>query len=435
MAMGQPETFANATSLWIEASALDDLILLLKGEGFTVVGPRLDQGAIVYGEIERASDLPRGWSDHQEPGKYRVEQSGGEAFFEYNVGPHSWKQFFFPPRLTIEQASRDEDGGWSFSRPDPSDERYALLGVRACELAAIGVQDRVMMEGSFVDPEYAARRQSALIIAVNCTVAASTCFCTSMGSGPRCQAGFDLALTETEDGFVVEVGSEAGWKVAEQLEHSEASSDQLASADRLRRRAEDQISKAMNNDGIRDLLLNNLNHPHWDKVAARCLSCTNCTMVCPTCFCSTVHDVSELAGDEIERVRQWDSCFNLEFGYTAGGTVRNSIRNRYRQWLTHKLASWHDQFDSSGCVGCGRCITWCPVGIDLTEEVEAIRKQPAKRRELPLPARQPDACVVRGEVAAGESDQRASSSNPGQSRRDSPIGDGRTVDDGGPDCE
>jgi Fe-S-cluster-containing hydrogenase component 2 len=428
--MGQQETFANAAPLWMEASELDHLILLLKGEGFTVVGPRLDQGAIVYGEIERASDLPRGWSDDQEPGKYRLEQTGGEAFFEYNVGPQSWKQFFFPPRLTVEQARRQADGGWTFSRPDPSDERFALLGVRACELAAIGVQDRVMMHGPFVDTEYAARRESALIIAVNCTVAAETCFCTSMGSGPRCQAGFDLALTETEDGFVVEVGSDAGRNLTEQLEHCEASSDQLDSADRLRRRAEDQISKAMNTEGIRDLLLNNLNHPQWDKVAARCLSCTNCTMVCPTCFCSTVNDVSELAGDKIERVRQWDSCFNLEFGYTAGGTVRNSIRNRYRQWLTHKLASWHDQFDTSGCVGCGRCITWCPVGIDLTEEVDAIRQQPAKRRELPLPQRQPDACVVRADVAAIGSDQRRSLSEPGQSRGDSPIGDRGLGDEG-----
>ena len=437
MAMSRQETLANAASLWLERSTLDELIRLLRGEGFTVVGPRLDQGAIVYGEIERASDLPRGWTDDQKPGKYRLENSGGEAYFEYNVGPHSWKQFFFPPRLAVERAKREENGGWTFSRPEPSDERYALLGVRACELAAIAVQDRVMMNGPYVDREYAARRESALIIAVNCTVAAETCFCTSMGSGPRCQADFDLALTETEEGFVLEVGTEAGWEIAARLEHCEASPDQLASADRLRHRAEDQISKEMSNDGIRDLLLNNLNHPHWDKVAARCLSCTNCTMVCPTCFCSTVNDVSELAGDEVERVRQWDSCFNLEFGYTAGGTVRNSIRNRYRQWLTHKLASWHDQFDTSGCVGCGRCITWCPVGIDLTEEVEAIRQQPAKRREVPLPQPRPDACVVPGEVAADQSnrprsvdgaidDRRKGASDSAEAQQDASSADGGT---------
>ena len=288
-----------------------------------------------------------------------------------------------------------------------------------------------------MDREYAARRESALIIAVNCTVAGETCFCTSMGSGPRCRRGFDLALTETEEGFVFEVGSEAGWEVAERLEHREASPDQLASADRLRHRAEDQISKEMNTEGIRDLLLKNLDHPHWDQVATRCFSCTNCTMVCPTCFCSSVNDVSELAGDQVERVRTWDSCFNVEFAYTAGGTVRNSIRSRYRQWLTHKLASWHDQFDTSGCVGCGRCITWCPVGIDLTEEVEAIRQQPAKRRELPLPQLQPAACAVPGEVAVEATkhprsvdptidDQRRGPSDSEETQRDASIGDGGT---------
>ena len=251
-----------------------------------------------------------------------------------------------------------------------------------------------MMEGPYVDREYAARRQSALIIAVNCTVAAETCFCTSMETGPCCRSGFDLALTETEKGFVIEVGTERGRDLVDQLHHQPASADMIDDADRLRRRAEEQISKHLNTEGVRDLLLQNLDHPHWDKVASRCLSCANCTMVCPTCFCSSVGEVSDLTGDEVDRVRTWDSCFNLEFGYTAGGTARNSIRSRYRQWLTHKLASWHDQFDSSGCVGCGRCVTWCPVGIDLTEEVAAIREPATQRRAVPPPKPTPGACVV-----------------------------------------
>jgi ferredoxin len=255
-----------------------------------------------------------------------------------------------------------------------------------------------MMEGPYVDPEYVARRTSALIIAVNCTVAATTCFCTSMDTGPRCGAGFDLALTETEDGFVLEIGSEAGRVIATQLTDRPASDETLAEAERLRGRAESQISKRLDTVGIRDLLLGNLDHPHWDKVAARCLSCANCTMVCPTCFCSTVNDVSDLSGHEVERQRTWDSCFNLDFAYSSGGTARNSIRSRYRQWLTHKLASWHDQFDSSGCVGCGRCITWCPVGIDLTVEVDAIRQPVSQRRTLPIAKPKAAACKVPAEA-------------------------------------
>lgn len=123
-------------------------------------------------------------------------------------------------------------------------------------------------------------------------------------------------------------------------------------------------------------------------------------MVCPTCFCSSVHDVADLSGDNVERIRQWDSCFNLDFSYTKGGTVRDNTRSRYRQWLTHKLASWQDQFDSLGCVGCGRCITWCPVGIDLTEEVQAIRVKPTSKRTLSTPVEPAIAtCVVKDEDA------------------------------------
>ena len=128
--------------------------------------------------------------------------------------------------------------------------------------------------------------------------------------------------------------------------------------------------------GIRDLLAANLEHPRWDDVAERCLSCTNCTMVCPTCFCSTVEDVTDLTGTTAERWQRWDSCFSLDHASVHGTSVRPTVRSRYRQWLTHKLGTWHDQFGESGCVGCGRCITWCPVGIDLTEEVRAIRADP-----------------------------------------------------------
>jgi len=255
--------------------------------------------------------------------------------------------------------------------------RYAFLGVRACELAAIRVQDRVFLEGAYVDPIYRERRQNCFIIAVNCTQAASTCFCTSMNTGPRCQSGFDLALTELPSGFIVESGTPEGLAILEQLPTREPTADDLSAAETGRQRAVDQIQRTLNTDGIRDLLLSNLNHSRWEEVGTRCLSCTNCTMVCPTCFCSSVNEVSDLAGDHVERERVWDSCFNIDFSSMNGAPVRNTVPSRYRQWLTHKLAGWHDQFGSSGCVGCGRCITWCPVGIDLTEEVAAIRGEGA----------------------------------------------------------
>ena len=378
-------TNANADSEvdFIEKFELNRLISLLRESGYCVVGPKIEQNAIVYAELESAADLPLGWSDVQEPGIYRLRRTDTESYFAYNLGPHSWKQFLFPPRITVATADRTEEG-WRMESAKDDLRKYAFLGVRACELRAIAVQDRIFMGGSYIDPVYQKRREAAFIIAVNCTQAAKTCFCTSMDSGPRCSNGYDLALTEITNGFEIEIGSEAGAVVLQRLAHRPITNAESAIACNERNQAVAQISKHMSTEGIRDLLLKNLEHPRWDQMAESCLSCANCTMVCPTCFCSSVTEVADLQGDHVERQRTWDSCFNLDFSYIAGGIVRNDRRSRYRQWLTHKLASWHDQFDSSGCVGCGRCITWCPVGIDLTEEVAAIRNEPCESRTLPV---------------------------------------------------
>jgi ferredoxin len=352
---------------------LQKLLDVLLGCGYRVVGPTISQGAIVYDELHSIDQLPRGWTDEQSGGHYRLKRRDDDALFGYVVGPHSWKRYLFPPRATVATADRTDDG-WDL-RDAPRDEpAYAFLGVRACELAAMAVQDRTFIHGPYVDPIYQQRRQRAFIVAVNCTQAASTCFCTSMNTGPRCSAGFDLALTELTDHFTVEIGTQRGAEILDQLPTSRATRQRLSEAEAARAQAVAQITRQLDTTDIRDLLLGNLEHPRWSEVAARCLSCTNCTMVCPTCFCSSVTDVADLDASHVERVRQWDTCFNWDFSYLNGGVVRDTIRARYRQWLTHKLASWIDQFDVSGCVGCGRCITWCPVGIDLTEEVAAIRK-------------------------------------------------------------
>jgi ferredoxin len=358
---------------WLAKDALQSLLDALIERGYVVVGPTIDQEAIVYDRIASVDDLPRGWTDVQGPGTYRLARRNDDSLFGYVVGPHSWKRFLFPAAAIVASADRTADG-WKMASPPDDAPKYAFLGVRACELAAIRVQDKVFLEGPYVDPIYASRRRQALFVAVNCTQAAATCFCTSMNSGPRCTTGFDLALTELPEGFVVEVGSESGAEIVAGLETQAAGEELLGAAEAARQEAVRQITRRLDTEGIRDLLLGNLEHPRWNEVATRCLSCTNCTMVCPTCFCSSVNEVSDLQGDHVERERQWDSCFNFDFSYMNGGVVRNQIRSRYRQWLTHKLASWIDQFGTSGCVGCGRCITWCPVGIDLTEEVAAIRE-------------------------------------------------------------
>jgi sulfhydrogenase subunit beta (sulfur reductase) len=137
------------------------------------------------------------------------------------------------------------------------------------------------------------------------------------------------------------------------------------------------MGRYLETEGLASLLKSSPDHPRWDDVARRCLNCANCTLVCPTCFCTTVEDTTDLSGQHAERWRLWDSCFTLGFSYIHGGSVRSSAKSRYRQWLTHKLSNWHDQFDTPGCVGCGRCISWCPAGIDLTEEARALASPPA----------------------------------------------------------
>jgi ferredoxin len=198
-----------------------------------------------------------------------------------------------------------------------------------------------------------------------------------MGTGPRPTKGFDLCLTEIldEEGhrFVVEVGTDRGAEVLDAVTDSIAADADLEAAAEVTARAVERMGRSMETEGLRDLLYGAAESPRWEAIAERCLACGNCTAVCPTCFCTGVEDVTSLAGDEVVRERVWDSCFDTSFSYLHGGAVRGSTGARYRQWMTHKLAGWQDQFGSSGCVGCGRCITWCPVGIDITEEVAHLR--------------------------------------------------------------
>ncbi len=361
----------------MDAAALADLLDGLARQGYTVVGPTVTDGAIVYDELDSVDDLPRGWTDEQAPGHYRLARRDDDALFGYAVGPHSWKRYLLPPTHTVWSAERTDDGGVRILDDPTPVPRYAFVGVRSCELAAIAVQDRVFIQGPAVDTVYARRRDEVLLIAVNCGDPAGTCFCVSMGTGPRATGGYDLALTEVldDDGhrFVVEVGTDAGRVALDAAVHRPATDDDRTAAREVTQRAAQRMGRVMDTTAIKELLYGNLEHPRWDDVASRCLACGNCTLACPTCFCTSVTDVTDLAGDHIERHRAWDSCFTLDFTWTAGAPVRATTVSRYRQWMTHKLATWIDQFGTSGCVGCGRCITWCPVGIDITEEVAAIR--------------------------------------------------------------
>jgi formate hydrogenlyase subunit 6/NADH:ubiquinone oxidoreductase subunit I len=371
----------------VPRSGLEQLIAVLRAEQHTVIGPTLREAVIVYDEIASAADLPVGVTDRQSPGNYHVEATADGHAFGYVLGPHSWKRYLFPPKVRLFGATRDGGADSPFTVDVRKKEapKYAFLGVRACELAAIAIQDRIIT-GEILDPYYKSAREQAFIVAVNCLEPGGTCFCASMGTGPRCVRGFDLCLTEVNGDLAVEVGSEKGAKVFRQLPSRVATSSERRLFELLLERATEHMGRSLETQGLPELLTKNLESPRWKKIAKRCLACANCTMVCPTCFCYSVHDHTDLTGKKAERWRLWGSCFTLEFSYLGAHTVRTEGASRYRQWMTHKLSSWHQQFGVSGCVGCGRCITWCPVGIDITEEAAAFRKDEATLKEVGMNA-------------------------------------------------
>lgn len=371
----------NTNRRFLARDALDELIQLLRSEGYTVIGPTVVNGVVMLRELKSVADLPHGVRDRQQGGAYQLEQTDSQLTFDYVVGPDGPKRFFFPPRQRL-FSFRVKDDRFELETSPPDVPKLALFGVRPCEIAAVEVQDRVFGHDDpttmrcEAEPWYEEARRQFVLVAVNCTSPGGTCFCDSMGTGPEARGGFDLALTELREGFIIDIGSERGDQFAGQLPLRDPTSAEVELANLKMTRAREHMGRSLNTVGLKKVLEEGVNHPYWDEMARRCLSCGNCTMVCPTCFCSTVSDSTDLANQHVERNREWASCFTHQFTYTVSGPGRDSIRGRYRQWLRHKLSTWHDQFGTSGCVGCGRCITWCPVGIDLTEVVEHFREPP-----------------------------------------------------------
>lgn len=372
---------SNSVGSQVRAFSKDELQKLLEilaAQGYEIVGPRLGEGAVVYDTLTSLDELPKGWTEEQDAGTYRLKRDKEERYFGYTVGPHSWKKYLHPPHLCL---FRTKKQGTSFSIDDQDIVvKRAFLGVRACELAAIAVQDNVFLGQEFRDPWYQRRRAATLIIGVNCSRAAATCFCVSTETGPEINGGDDLTLTELPELFLARTRTERGRDLLAQLDTRPATEAELSLGNGQVEATRAQMGRQLKTEGLPELLKGAMNHSRWEEVADRCLSCTNCTMVCPTCFCFTVDEVTDLTGQESQRVRQWDSCFTTEFTYTSGTSHRKSTLSRYRHWMTHKLATWHDQFGESGCVGCGRCISWCPVGIDITEEAAAIRANPEDKQ-------------------------------------------------------
>ncbi len=367
------------SDLWIlESADLQTLIEALSRAGYAVRGPRLEQDAIVFGPLRQADELPAGWIDEQDAGRYRLRKAKGlhaRALFGHVLGPQSLKAHLAPPRQEMWSAQLTPDG-FRIDIGQERQEKTAFIGVRACDLAAVAVLDKVFDNGQFRDCAFQQRRENVFLVAVNCGRAGGTCFCVSTNTGPAVRSGFDIALTELLDEqrhcFVLQFGSERGEKLKAELPLTPADAEMAERARRQTALTAENMERSLRPDAA-GLLACNTESPRWQAIAERCLNCANCTQVCPTCFCSKMEDSTSLDGNKASRVRVWDSCFVSEHSYIHGGPVRQSTAANYRQWITHKLSTWEDQFGLCGCTGCGRCITWCPVGIDITEELAALQ--------------------------------------------------------------
>lgn len=362
------------STITIEKPAFNQLLANLRITGYEVIGPHVKNESLVYEAIEKLEDLPQGYSTEQKPGYFRLVRSKHNRYFDIIPGAHSWKQFLFPSRMEL-FALHKNGKGWEATDTQPETPGYAFIGVRACELAAIQIQDNIFMRSDFTDPIYRGRRQRAFILSVNCTHPAGTCFCSSMGTGPRVKEMFDLNLTELDDLFVLTIGSQIGRRMFTGVPFEEASGYVLTNVEHKLNHAEQQMRRHLDTSDLPGLILDHLDDPYWNEIGKRCLSCANCTQVCPTCFCWDTTDEMSLDGAATKRTRVWDSCFNPGYSHQAGGNTRPTIYSRYRQWLSHKFGTWQQQFGTLGCVGCGRCITWCPAEIDITAEINALRNE------------------------------------------------------------
>jgi ferredoxin len=351
----------------------------IKSQGYKLLGPTRRHDAIVFDEIESAGDLPMGWTDEQNPGYYRLKRSNNQAYFSFHASQDSWKKYLFPSREHLWSMDKKSGEGTTCHETKAPDEKWAFIGIHPCDLHSLSILDKVFSKKLTLYQQYHQRRKNTLIVAVSCTTSSNTCFCASMGTGPELNKGYDLGLTEMIDGkdhfFLVSFGSTIGQSLCEALKLPLATQAECQIGSSLVAKNKKEMKRSIANDRLHEMLMKSWHYQRWDQVAKRCINCANCTMVCPTCFCSNIDDKVSLDGSHVDRIQSWESCFNLSHSYVHGGSVRSSSKSRYRQWLTHKFGTWWDQFEMSGCVGCGRCITWCPVGIDVTEELNQLQAE------------------------------------------------------------
>ncbi len=352
----------------IYVGAFDELKTLfdqIKSRDYNIIGPKLENSAVRLKNLSDFAEIPYGFGDEQAPGRYRVAENGGA----FRNGPDSPKMLLYPPELLLFTVKPDLD----IEYPSYEFKRTALFGIKPCDLAAIKIMDDV--QGTLGDQYYTRMREKLLLVVENCTEPGETCFCSTMGTGPFATRGFDISYTRLEEDLVLfQPGSDLGVELLSELS-LEPASDEVV--DRFRAVMTEASKKAraeFSLENLPEILEIGVEAETYRKIAEKCLGCANCNMVCPTCFCFDIVDEPELDGSA-KRIRIWDGCHSYSYGQVAGGHFRKSLHARYRHWVLHKFVYWIRQFGAFGCVGCGRCITWCPAGIDIRQVIKDVLKE------------------------------------------------------------
>jgi sulfhydrogenase subunit beta (sulfur reductase) len=241
-------------------------------------------------------------------------------------------------------------------REEIPEEKLALFGLHICDINAIARLDMVLWN----DPAYKARRENMLIIGVSCTPN-DKCFCKSVHANVLPNI-CDVFLMQHEKDYIAYSLTEKGRKLLTSFLF-EPTNIEIKEI-----KVEYNEQKHIDIHRVGERILKDYENPVWAETAKRCLGCANCTVVCPLCYCYDVVDNTYVHTDEGERVRCWDSCLLLNFARVAGGhNFRKDLKARYRNVYTHKFRTFVDEFGVPSCVGCGRCITFCPAGIDMRE--------------------------------------------------------------------
>ena len=348
-----------------------------------MLGPQVDGPAVRWGPLTGPDELPQGIGAETSPGHYRLKQRSGPERFAWGPSPDSLKRWLHVPEECFVHAAQDNGAFHILPGEQPgappggaAPPKFAFIGMRPCDLAALVRLDAVFLKGPYVEEHYSARRREAFLVVVNCTASLDTCFCASMECGPGARTGYDVALTEhtAEEpaAYLAEAGSARGVALIEAITAPRAEPGFIAECREACKQAAAVQRRRVDWRTAPAVMLRSFEHPRWEQTARRCLACGNCTLTCPTCFCVNTIEHTAIDGSTGGRSRVWDSCFTQNFTYIHGGSVRTSVKSRYRQWLGHKLAWWQQQFGTAGCTGCGRCIAWCPAGIDISEEFAAL---------------------------------------------------------------